>query len=106
MTCARRSEAGVSTNRVARAVPRGRRANICWHGQARRRAAGLNAPSGRRPQDRRGKHCGSGVSCSWAGADAKYLSWPRAHCCSPRPAAPRRYQSRIRTTRQIYCGAE
>jgi hypothetical protein len=29
MTCARRSEAGVSTKRVVKAVPRGRRANIC-----------------------------------------------------------------------------
>jgi hypothetical protein len=41
----------------------------------------------------------------WAGVVAKYLCWPRAHCSSPRPAAPRRFRSRNRTTRQMYSGA-
>jgi hypothetical protein len=41
----------------------------------------------------------------WVGAVAKYLFWPRAHCSSPRPAAPRRCRSRKRAARQMYSGA-
>jgi hypothetical protein len=82
---------------------------IVWHGKQKRRWRARVYPERGNEVDLSLRPLELWAPCKarllWAGAVAKYLFWPRAHCSSPRPAAPRRSRSRRKTTRQMFSGA-